>query len=78
MSTGDRPPDPMNTHIVPPTATLVIDVIRSAGRVVAGVNREHEFGLFAESVVRLLYFFRCFYKVSIINKIKWWRRRESN
>ena len=40
-------------------AALVIDVVRWAGRVVVGVNGEHEFALFAESIVRLLYDFSC-------------------
>jgi hypothetical protein len=39
------------------SATFVIDVVRRAGRVVAGVKREHEFGLFAKSIVGLLYDF---------------------
>jgi len=38
-------------------ATLVVDVFGRAGRIVAGVDREHEFGPFAESIVRLLYDF---------------------
>ena len=47
-----EPVDPLRA-----AAALVIDVVRSAGRVVARVNGQHEFGLFAKSVVRLLYDF---------------------
>ncbi len=49
------------------TATLVIDVVRRAGRVVARVNREHEFGLFAESMLRLLYDFSCDFVTSLLS-----------
>jgi hypothetical protein len=41
-------------------ATFVVDVAGRAGRIVAGVDREHGFGPFAESIVRLLY--DCFYR----------------
>ena len=36
-------------------AALVVDVVGRAGRMVAGVNREHGISTFAESIVRLLY-----------------------
>jgi hypothetical protein len=38
-------------------AALVVDVVGRAGRIAAGVNREHGIGTFAESTVRLLYDF---------------------
>ena len=51
-------------------AALVVDVVGRAGRIVAGVDREHEFGPFAESIVRLLYdFFYVFYNYLIINSL---------
>jgi hypothetical protein len=36
-------------------AALVVDVVGRAGRIVSGINGQHEIGLVAESIVRLLY-----------------------
>ena len=37
------------------SATLVVDVVGRAGWIVTGINGQHEFGLLAKSIVRLLY-----------------------
>jgi hypothetical protein len=43
-------------------ATFVVDVVGKAGRIVAGVNREHGISTFAESIVRFIVrFFVLFY-----------------